>query len=155
MFHQILHDTVLLDRLFGAPGGPGSQFSRGDFNSPGRYDHNDGESFGSPAPYKSKYSKHQQPQQHYRVREENSAELSGRYEDDGSSAYDGAGDYSSHSPFRAPSSPIQAAAYSGGASDNSQREDESSNERQPHSFGGGYAFEFAGTGKNDGASAEY
>lgn len=152
MFLGVLHNILLLDRLFGAPGGPGSQFSRGDFNSPGKYDHNDGESFGSPAPYKSKYSK---PQQHYRVREENSAELSGRYEDDGSSGYDGAGDYSSHSPFRAPSSPVQAAAYSGGASDNLQRDDESSNERQPHSFGSGYAFEFAGTSKNDGASIEY
>lgn len=126
--------------MFGAPGGPGSQFSVGNLNSADRFGSNSGENFG---PYKSKYSK---PQQHYRVHEENSAELAGRYEDDGSSAYDGAGDYSSHSPFRAPSSPAHV-AY-GGASDSSQKDDESynSNERQqPHSFGSGYAFEFAGT----------
>ncbi|XP_025425378.1 uncharacterized protein LOC112694187 isoform X2 [Sipha flava] len=140
------------NRLFGAPGGPGSQFSRGDFNTPSKYNYDDGESFGPPAPYKSKYSK---PQQHYRVHEENSAELEGRYDDDGSSAYDGAVDYSSHSPFRAPPSPVQAAAYSGGASDNLQKNDESSNERQPHSFGRGYTFEFAGIPKNDGTSVEY
>lgn len=141
----------MLGRLFGAPGGPGSQFSRGDFNSAGRFDHNSGEAFGSPpSSYKAKYSK---PQQHYRVREDNSAELAGRYEDDGSSAFDGAGDYSSHSPFRAPT-----AAYAG-AGDSSQKDDESlsSNERQPHSFGSGYTFEFGGANANTdgGASPEY
>ncbi|XP_026818667.1 cuticle protein 2-like [Rhopalosiphum maidis] len=143
--------SLAKNRLFGAPGGPGSQFSRGDFNGGGRFDHNSGEAFGSPSPYKSKYSK---PQQHYRVREDNSAELAARYDDDGS-AFDGAGDYSSHSPFRAPST--QAHATYNGASANSEKDDGSfnSNERQPHSFGSGYAFEFGGSNNNGGASPEY
>lgn len=136
--------------MFGVPGGPGSQFSRGDLSSAGRFDHNSGEAFGSPSPYKSKYSK---PQQHYRVREDNSAELAARYEDDGSSSFDGAGDYSSHSPFRTPSSQTHA-AYSG-AGDNSQKDDGTFNSNEPHSFGSGYTFEFGSTNNNDGASPEY
>lgn len=89
------------------------------------------------------------------MREENSAELAARYEDDGSSAFDGAGDYSSHSPFRAPSTPARV-AYSGVSAENLQKEDDSfnSNERQPHSFGNGYAFEFVGT-NNGQVSAEF
>lgn len=127
------------------PGGPGSQFSRGsDLNSVAKFYPNSGESYGSPSPYKSKYSK---PQQHYRVREDISAEAP-RFDDDGSSSFDGTGDYSSHSPFRAPSSPAQF--------DNSQKDEGSfgSDERQPHTFGNGYAFEF-GNVNNDGPSTEF
>lgn len=146
MNHGILYNFHLYNgfcRLFSAPGGPSSQFSVGNFNNSDRFGSNSGEAFNSPLPYKSKYSK---PQQHYRVHEENSAELAGLYEDDGSSSYDGAGDYSSHSPFHAPSSPVHV-AYSS-VNVNSQKDDDSynSNERQqPHSFGSWYAFEFAGT----------
>lgn len=146
------------DRLFGAPGGPGSQFSRGPSFNGGAFDHHrsSGEAFGaaSPSPYRPKFSKQQQQQpQHYRVREENSAELAARFaEDDGSSAYDGAGDYSSHSPFRAPSAPVhgygKAADDGSGGGFNSDEQ-----QQQPHSFGSGYAFEFGGA--NNGASVEF
>lgn len=138
-------------RLFGAPGGPGSQFSRGDPNS-GRYDHNSGESFG-PSPQQYKSAKFPRPPQHYRVREDNSAELSARFDDDGSSTFDGPVDYSSHSPYRAPPS----TAFSGRTAGDSQKDDINSEERQPHSFGSGYAFEFAGTdnGGETGVSAEF
>lgn len=153
--------TIFDHRLFGAPGGPGSQFSRGrDSNSAAKLDHSinySGESFvGTPLPYKSKFSK---PQQHYRVREENSAELAARYEDDReSSALDGAGDYSSHSPFRAPSSPARATRYNGASAEGSPNDDSSSdgNDRQPHTFGSGYAFEFGATNNGPVAvSAEF
>ncbi|VVC33935.1 Insect cuticle protein [Cinara cedri] len=141
------------NRLFGVPGGPGSQFSRGsaDLNGASKFYGNSAESYGSPSPYKSKYTK---PQQHYRVREDISAEAP-RFDDDGSSSFDGTGDYSSHSPFRAPSSPAHG-PYASAAADNSQKDDGSygSDERQPHTFGSGYAFEFGGL-NNDGPSTEF
>lgn len=148
----IIYNTLCICRLFGAPGGPGSQFSRGrDSNVAAKFDYS-GEGFGSPLPYKSKYPK---PQQHYKVREENSAELAARYEDDReSSAFDGAGDYSSHSPFRAPSSPARPSNYNGASAESSQKDDGSSD--GPHTFGSGYAFEFGGTNNGPAAvSAEF
>lgn len=150
---RIRHDQTVFvcRRLFGAPGGPGSQFSRGD-PSGGRYD--SGEAYAPSPAYKPKYSK----PQHYRVREEDDGgELAARYEDDGSSSFDGTGDYSSHSPFRTPSSQLQAhaVAFSGSpAKDDGQYDSKEQQQQQPHSFGGGYAFEFAGT-DNGGAVAEF
>lgn len=135
-------DGTLCRRLFGAPGGPGSQFSRGD-SSGGRYD--SGEAYG---PYKSKYPK----PQHYRVREEDDGgELAARYDED---AFDGTGDYSSHSPFRAPSSRLPAAFGGSPAKDDGPPFDSKEQHQQPHSFGSGYAFEFAGT-DNGGTAAEF
>lgn len=148
------HASLSVDRLFGAPGGPGSQFSRGDFGG-GAY--GSGEAFA--APYKpSKYPAKPQRLQHYRVREENSAELAARLEDDGSSAYDGAGDYSSHSPFRAPTYPARpayrvAAAANRPKDDGEQYADNSDEQQQPHSFGNGYSFEFGGS--NAGEQIEF
>lgn len=139
-------------RLFSVPGGPGSQFSRGtDLSNIAKFYPNSAESYGSPSPYKSKFSK---PQQHYRVREDVSVETP-RFDDDVSSPFDGTGDYSSHSPFRAPSSPAHG-PFNGAISDNSQRDDDSfgSNEQQPHTFGSGYAFEFGGL-NNEGLSTEF
>lgn len=137
----------VFDRLFSAPGGPGSQFSRGDFSSAGRFDHNSDEAYGPPSQYKSKYSK----PQHYRVREDDSNE---QYKsDDDESSFDGAGDYSSYSPFRAPASPAYVPNNNGGAGDHSPRDDDgaydSDERQQPHSFGNGYAFEFGGANNNN------
>lgn len=87
------------------------------------------------------------------MHEENSNEQY-KYEDDGSS-FDGAGDYSSHSPFRAPASPAHSVYNS--ASNNLQKDNGAfdNDERQPHSFGTGYAFEFGGANNNDGVSSEF
>lgn len=126
--------------LFGAPGGPGSQFSRG-------YDSGETSAYSPSPAYRPKYTKQPQQQQspqHYRVHEDDDAESPGRYEDDGSSAFDGAGDYSSHSPFRAPAAQTRLG-------ENSHKD--GGDRQQPHTFGGGYAFEFTGGGGGGAAPA--